>query len=234
MRILFFDTETNGLPKFRTAVAPSDWPAIVQVAWQVWDSRPEEVATAATAIAATATTATAATAAFSLLSASSYIVKPSPSLIWNMESQAIHLISKEKALVEGSDPEEVWSAFAEALAGASLVVAHNLAFDKSVVDADASRRGAPPYRWPSLQCCTMMSTKAFCRLPSLYSRPEDPYKYPKLSELHALLFGNARLIHFHNASVDVDCTVQCFRRLVELKVLPLEEWRLTLRVGGVP
>jgi len=220
MRILFFDTETNGLPKFKTSVAPSEWPAVVQVAWQVWDfpSATDPV----------------------LHSAASYYVKPSPSLEWNLGSQAIHLVTKEQAIREGAEPEEVWGAFAHALADVDCVVAHNLAFDKKVVDADAARRGAPPYRWPSKECCTMMSTTAYCRLPSMYSRPEDPpreagralpsraplardpYKFPKLSELHALLFGNARLFHFHNASVDVDCTVQCFRRLVELKVLRLE------------
>jgi len=205
MRILFFDTETNGLPKFKTSVAPSEWPAVVQVAWQVWDFP-----------------ALGSTADPVLHSAASYYVKPSPTLEWNLGSQAIHLVTKEQALREGAEPEEVWGAFTHALADVDCIVAHNLAFDKKVVDADAARRGAPPYRWPSKECCTMMSTKAYCRLPSMYSRPEDPYKFPKLSELHALLFGNARLFHFHNASVDVDCTVQCFRRLVELKVLRLE------------
>ena len=216
MRILFFDTETNGLPKFKTSVAPSEWPAVVQVAWQVWDfpSLGETTGTAGT---------TGTTADPTLHSAASYYVKPPPSLEWNLGSQAIHLVTKEQALREGVEPEEVWGAFAHVLADVDCIVAHNLAFDKKVVDADAARRGAPPYRWPSLQCCTMMSTKAYCRLPSMYSRPEDPYKFPKLSELHALLFGNARLLHFHNASVDVDCTVQCFRRLVELKVLRLDD-----------
>ena len=216
MRILFFDTETNGLPKFKTSVAPSEWPAVVQVAWQVWDF-PSLGETAAT------TETTGTTADPTLHSAASYYVKPPPSLEWNLGSQAIHLVTKEQALREGVEPEEVWGAFAHVLADVDCIVAHNLAFDKKVVDADAARRGAPPYRWPSLQCCTMMSTKAYCRLPSMYSRPEDPYKFPKLSELHALLFGNARLLHFHNASVDVDCTVQCFRRLVELKVLRLDD-----------
>jgi len=223
MRILFFDTETNGLPKFRTAVLASDWPAIVQVAWQVWDVPVGKEP--------------------ALHSAASYLVKPPPSLAWDLGSQAIHLITKEKALAEGTDPAEVWDAFAATLADCVFVVAHNLAFDKAVMDADAVRRGAAPYGWPSLrvppgiECCTMQSTKAFCRLPTLYPRAEDPYKYPKLSELHSLLFGNKTLLHFHNATVDVDCTVQCFLRLVELKVLPLDDWRFAVRLplrGGDP
>ena len=212
MRILFFDTETNGLPKFKQT--PPEWPAIVQVAWQTWDFPLSGVPV--------------------LHSAYSYIVKPSPLLLWDLGSQAIHSITKERALAEGTEPQEIWDAFASELVETNVLVAHNLAFDKSVVDADAIRRAAAPFKWPTLQCCTMQSTKAYCRLPSLYSRPEDPYKYPKLSELHALLFGNRQLIHFHNASVDVDCTVQCFKRLVELKVLPLEEWRTALRVPEEP
>lgn len=208
MRVLFFDTETNGLPRYRTSVDAADWPAVVQIAWQVWDFAAETPV---------------------LQSACSYIVKPPASLAWDPGSQAIHTISREQALAEGTEPAEVWAEFAEALRTATVLVAHNLAFDKKVVESDATRRGAAPYHWPPHECCTMMLSKTFCRLPSMYPRAEDPYKYPKLSELHALLFGNECLIHFHNASVDVDCTVQCFRRLVELNVISLREWRLAVR-----
>ena len=215
MRVLFFDTETNGLPKGpRGSSNPSDWPAIVQLAWQVWEfpSASPDASTGGTS-----------TKEPSPISAVSYIICPSPELVWDLGSQAFHTISKERATTEGVDAGEALTAFRAALAATPLVVAHNLAFDKPVLDAEIVRRGLPPLSWPSLrggrECCTMLESKDFCRLPSMYSRTE--YKYPKLSELHALLFGNQTSIVFHNAANDVEATVQCFRRLVTLGVIPL-------------
>jgi DNA polymerase-3 subunit alpha/DNA polymerase-3 subunit epsilon len=207
MRILFFDTETNGLPKGpRGSANPHDWPAIVQLAWQVWEfsDSPRHLYSA------------------------SYIVRPHPELVWDLGSQGFHRITKDRALSEGDDAAEVLEAFRTALSESSILVAHNLAFDKPVLSAELSRRGFPALAWPTIECCTMVASKNYCRLPSAYSRTD--YKFPKLSELHALLFGINTPITFHNAANDVEATVQCFRRLVELEVLPLDVWDFALRV----
>ena len=45
-RILFFDTETDGLPsdyRFSAHVAPQNWPHIVQLAWIVTDDEGKEL-----------------------------------------------------------------------------------------------------------------------------------------------------------------------------------------------
>jgi DNA polymerase-3 subunit epsilon len=214
MRILFFDTETNGLPKGpRGSSVPEDWPSIVQIAWQVWDcDYPKEPV---------------------LASSVSHILRPSVDVVWDLGSQGFHQITKERALGEGVDPLVALDAFRTVLAESQIVVAHNLAFDKSVVTFEGVRRRLPPLSWPRLRggqdCCTMEMSTQFCRLPSRYSRTD--YKFPKLSELHALLFGNQTSIVFHNAANDVEATVRCFWRLVALDVIPLETWAILLRVG---
>ena len=209
MRILFFDTETNGLPRQKNSTVATDWPPVVQLAWQVWDAAADPPV---------------------CISNISHIVKPDPSLVWDLGSQVFHTISKERALSEGAEPDKVFAAFRTALESSTVVVAHNIAFDKPVLSMEAIRRGYPPLSWSAQECCTMMASREFCRLPSMYSRPSDPYKYPKLSELHAILFGNNSGIVFHDAAADVDCTVRCFFRLVELAVIPLD----ALRVAGAP
>lgn len=199
MRVLFFDTETNGLPTGpRGSSNPHDWPAIVQLAWQVWDFP-----------------------SYVHVSSASYILRPSPELVWNLGSQAFHQISKERAVAEGVDPAEALAAFRAVLDSCPFVVAHNLAFDKPVLGAEIQRRGLPPLLWPlgrgGRECCTMIASKDYCRLPSPYGRGD--YKYPKLSELHALLFGTKTAVAFHNAAEDVEATVQCFLRLVDEGIL---------------
>lgn len=207
MRILFFDTETNGLPKGpRGSTNPHDWPAIVQLAWQTWEF--DEAPRQRTSV--------------------SYILRPSPELVWDLGSQAFHQITKERALAEGVEPTEALAAFRAALAECAVVIAHNLAFDKPVLSSEISLRGLSALPWPSIECCTMMASKDYCRLPSAYSRTE--HKFPKLSELHALLFGTNTPIVFHNAANDVEATVACFRRLVALGVIPLDVWEFALRV----
>jgi len=213
MRVLFFDTETNGLPKGpRGSSNPNDWPAIVQLAWQAWEfpSSPDEP---------------------HKLSSVSYIIRPSPSLPWDLGSQAFHQITKERATAEGVDAAEALAAFRAALSESAALVAHNLAFDKPVLTAELLRRGLSDLPWPKArggeECCTMLLSKDFCRLPSMYG---TDYKYPKLSELHALLFGTKTPIAFHDAANDVEATVQCFRRLVALDVIPLDLWTIAFRV----
>ena len=115
---LFFDTETSGLPKSWKA-PPSDvdiWPHAVQVGWVLCkpDGSVEEERDA--------------------------IVKPDG---WTIPDAAarVHGITTERALSEGVDAAQVLQEFAAALARAQTVVAHNLDFDRSVIQAEFIRAG---------------------------------------------------------------------------------------------
>ena len=205
MRILFFDTETNGLPRTRINPTAADFPSIVQLAWQLWESTPT---------------------GNHLLSRHSHIVRPPMNIVWNLESQRFHTISHQRAMDEGMYASDVLRLFREDMGTADMVVAHNLTFDLDVLNAEAERRGIAPLLWPARSLCTMKESKEFCKLPSTSSYHTDPYKYPKLSELYTLLFGSTDDITFHNADNDVDATQKCFYELTRRRVLLRPDDRL--------
>jgi DNA polymerase III epsilon subunit-like protein len=199
MRILFFDTETNGLPSVRNARpdAVDVWPAVVQIAWTVaeWDPGQEP-----------------GTQDVRILESASYLVRPDPEMRWSEESARIHGVSRERALAEGVAGVAVFGTVHALLGSVDCVIAHNLAFDKPVLTCELLRHGFCPV-FPALSYCTMDKTKGLCKLPTPFSRPSDPYKFPKLSELYTYLFGSVDGIAFHAADVDVECLVRCFREL---------------------
>ena len=206
MHILFFDTETNGLPRTRCNPTAADYPSIVQLAWQLWESTPT---------------------GNRLLSRHSHIVRPPMNIVWNLESQGFHKITHQQAMDEGMYASDVIRLFRDDLGTADMIVAHNLTFDFEVLNAEAERRGIPPLVWPARSLCTMKESKDFCKLPSA-SRHHSDYKYPKLSELHTLLFGSTDDITFHNADHDVEATQQCFYDLIRRRVLRRPDDRLFL------
>jgi DNA polymerase-3 subunit epsilon len=218
MNILFFDTETNGLPTDKYALTSdvSKWPHVVQIAWQLWQyTSAEDGACVAQAC---------------------YIIKPPADLVWNTESAGIHKITKERALSEGRPGSEVLAEFKRTASSADVLIAHNLAFDKPVLRA-CYYREAPSESfswWPSTEYCSMENTKAVCKLPSKYSKPHDPYKFPRLSELYTHLYGSGANVLFHSADGDVECLVLCFRELVRRRHAPMDLWfrNVTLRRGA--
>jgi len=217
MRILYFDTETNGLPKDRKALTRDThaWPHVVQIAWQVYEY-------------------TESTSDPVLISRVDYILQPDTSLTeWNAESAAIHGISRAMAEERGRPGVSVLAEFMGAAKDAHVLVAHNMAFDKPVLRA-AYYRINPDEKflwWPALEYCTMENTKSICKLPSKYSKPHDPYKYPRLSELHTHLFGDdGTVFAYHNASADVDCLVKCTHELIRRRLVPFDVWERAFRV----
>jgi len=196
MRILFFDTETNGLPSIRNAQpnAIDVWPTVVQIAWQLVEWAPGQD--------------------LRVLDTASFILKPGPYMKWSEESVSIHGVSEELANKIGTPGSVVFPLVDSILTSADCIIAHNLAFDKPVLTCELIRHGLTP-KFPALSYCTMEKTKSLCKLPTLFSRPSDPYKFPKLSELYTYLFGSAEGLTFHAADVDVKCLVACFQELAK-------------------
>ena len=92
MKLLFFDTETNGLPLKRNASFKlvENWPRIIQSAWQVWDVSGDP----------------------QMCNVTESIIQPDIELVWDAGSAAIHGISKERALREGLPGSQVFADFA--------------------------------------------------------------------------------------------------------------------------
>ena len=210
MLILFFDTETNGLPRGRNSTNPGDWPAIVQIAWQLLDFQNSSHPTK--------------------IESKSYIVKPEEAVVWSDEAAAVHGITQERAFREGLDVRTVLNEFKEAARRATVIVAHNLAFDEPIVKNACLRIGntSSDAWWPRNSYCTMKTSALLCGIPGRYvKRPSlEPFKYPRLAELYVKLYGSESNLRFHDAGEDVECLVQCFKELMRLRRVPTYEWSL--------
>lgn len=195
--ILFFDTETNGLPKKRSAPLhdTSNWPRLVQLAWIQYDANG------------------------SVVTKSSSIIKPEGFII-PQDAADIHGISHERAMREGAPLRQVLFEFREAVGRSKLLVAHNFEFDYPVLYAEFSRSGIPHEMQRKQRFCTMMSTKNLLRIP--HPKIRNDYKWPKLEELHRYLF-NSGFANAHNAATDVEITAKCFWELYKRKLIQSPE-----------
>ena len=214
MRILFFDTETNGLPKNSYAL-PSDlnnWPRVLQIAWQLWDLSGD---------------------VFTQVSSASFLVQPDPGMIWDGSAEAFHKLSLDRLRAEGLPGDRVFGEFRAILEHAHVVVAHNIAFDRPVILAECIRTfGGKNWNWWQIEYCTCENTRSICKLPTKYATPANPYKRPRLQELYEFLHGAGASFEFHNAIADTECLVQCFQKLLERRLVPVEDFERRLRVLG--
>lgn len=194
--ILFFDTETNGLPADYNA-PPRDtdnWPRIVQLAYSVRRLDGE------------------------LVFERDVIIRPDG---WNIPPDMIHGISEAEALEVGLPVAPEITLFLDWVEKCNYLVAHNLNFDYPVFAAEyirAARAGTVEVRKAEIgKICTMQSTVEFCRIPGRFGK----YKWPKLSELHFKLFG-CDFEGAHNALFDVNATVKCFFELLKREVIQIK------------
>lgn len=183
--LLFFDTETNGVPKNYKLPETSvdNWPRVIQIAWILVKSDG------------------------SIVQQYQCLIKPQGFTI-PVEATKIHGITTERAISEGRDLRFVLTEFTNALGASDTVVAHNLPFDAKVIGAEFIRYGQiNPIRSKRL-ICTMQSTADLVRLPGKYG-----YKWPKLVELHTFLFGSG-FSGAHDALVDIQACYRCYFELV--------------------
>ncbi len=182
--LLFFDTETTGLPRnWRAPITDTkNWPRMVQLAFLLFDEAGNEI------------------------DSGDYIIKPVGFTIPD-DATRVHRISTNRALTEGHDLKTVLEKFAVLIKHSSMLVAHNIRFDEKIAGAEFIRMGMHNPIPLMRKICTMESTTQFCRLPGPYG-----YKWPKLSELHHKLFGS-HFEEAHNAAADIHATARCYYEL---------------------
>jgi hypothetical protein len=103
------------------------------------------------------------------------------------------------------------------LEATGLVVAHNLEFDQTIMTAEFIRADLPHHFDEVEGFCTMRGTTAYCHLTP---KKHGEYKWPKLSELHAICTGKPH-IGAHDAMGDADAVVRCLRALQKAQALQL-------------
>ena len=201
MKLLFIDTETNGLPANRFAPFTSHtlWPHIIQISWQLVDSKTWEV-----------------------LSEYDSFIKPRAP--WSKDAERVHQIPETIAERFGKDPYIVFQELALVIKSCDVVISHNILFDKTVILSEIQRlkeTGAQLEPWsfwgPSKQeICTMNKSRKYCAIK--FPNSED-YKYPKLNELYMRLFNKVYDTSegsLHNSKHDVSCLVECVKKMVLL------------------
>ena len=182
-RIIFFDTETTGLPKNKKISAldgSNNWPNLVSICWMVFENT-QHVRT------------------------ENHIIKPQG---WNIpkDSVEIHGITEARASREGMTLNEVLSLFKYDIEKADYIIAHNIYFDKNVVfHAYKWHLGIDPTKFWNIESelCTAELSKDELKLVGMYTKPGE-FKYPTLNELYIATFNTPAPENAHNALRDVD------------------------------
>ena len=193
---LIFDTETTGLPRDWNAPATdiTNWPRIVQIAWQLHDEMGR------------------------LVEHKDFLVRPDGFDI-PFDAEKVHGISTELAIKYGEPLDFVLDQFKLALEKTHFLIGHNVGFDINVTNCEFVRLGAEPLlsALPILDTCTEL-TADLCQLPGgKGGRP----KLPTLTELHYFLFNEA-FEEAHNATADVEATSRCILELIRKGNFSLE------------
>jgi len=189
---LFFDTETNGLPKnWKAPVSDTNnWPRLVQIAWILYDDKAD------------------------MIKEKEAVIRPEGFEI-NLEAAKIHGITPERAEKEGVPLQGILEEFAADIGRSTHLVAHNIAFDEMIVGSEFVRKKIQHKLFLKERICTMLATTDFCRIPGKY---RGKYKWPKLQELHKILFGY-EFEEAHDARADIHATAKCFWELKKKGVI---------------
>lgn len=190
--LVCFDTETNDLPKFKIVNNKREiiLPHVLQMSWIVYDERNK-----------------------CIIATRDFIVANDVPISRN--SYNIHGISKERVQNEGTDITYVLQLFASDLQRVRKVVAHNLKFDKVIIQEECKRHNIPdPFVQVPTQFCTMKYSIPICNIWYTNYKGKRVRKFPKLLELHNVLFPTDKYALqqscLHDSLCDVFITLRCY------------------------
>lgn len=221
-RILILDTETNGLPKDRKA-PPAKWqgyPAILQLAWEIREVLYD---------------CCSGEPMLGLKKVRDHQILLDPGTPWDTGAAAIHGITEEEARNPKGriSAHEALHELTRDLYQVDCVIAHNLAFDKAIIEAACYRimATAKPSEiprsvgWPPqlTEICTMTATRDILKIPATAKQAKysglSPFKSPSLRELHMWLHdGEEWTGATHTALGDVDCLAACTEELLRREI----------------
>lgn len=198
--ILFFDTETTGLPNKKDPCDPNQ-SRLIQLGAILASPEGESVHSINT-----------------LVQIGNAYMHPL--------AQAAHGISAEKANSEGIHPKEAFEKFHELATSAECLVCHNHNFDFNIIKLTAQQITEhyedptdPDIMLSEIEdmpfYCTMVQATEFCALPK---KKGSGFKYPKLMELYSILFKK-EFSGAHDAMADVTATMECFFELKKRGVM---------------
>ena len=200
MRVLIFDTETTGLPPKNTPTNHTDkWPHIIQLSWVIYNDETKEVEEEKD----------------NIISLGTHIpISP--------ESTAIHVITSEISRTKGVAIDVALFDFKLAANRCGKIVAHNLEFDKNMIQVEFYRARMFHNIFPPQEYCTMKQGTVICKLVKVWNDGTISFKYPKLIELYHELYGAdvPSPEGLHNAKVDVDVCLKCYVKMTAAPMTP--------------
>jgi len=184
--ILVFDVETTGLlPK-----NPHDpYPSVLQLSYLLYDIPTKTI----------------------IEEKNAFIRVPESTVITPFVTELTG-ITREKVDTEGIDIREALADFYEIYKKADALVAHNMNFDLTVLQAESKKYytelGEAIRQDKKPMYCTMQESIDICKL-ERFNKYGPYYKFPKLAELYGLYFCVVPE-NLHDARVDVLCCLRCF------------------------
>lgn len=198
--ILFYDTETSGLPNFREPSDGPDQPHLLQLAMLLHDTDGTEI------------------------DRFTSIVRPGVHrCVIAPEAFDAHGITLERAMDEGCEPLVALDAFMAFVERSSLRVGHNESFDRRIVRIHSARHRGIKWEAEAPSFCTMWKSKFIINLPAtekMIAAGMPGPKQPKLEEAYQFFFGEP-LVGAHDALVDITATARVFYHLVREVGVPM-------------
>tara|TARA_B100001287_G_C22618902_1_gene499006 strand:- start:598 stop:1257 length:660 start_codon:yes stop_codon:yes gene_type:complete len=193
MKVLVFDTETTGIIK-DTMTDLNDYPNIVQLSYIVYDTIKKNI-----------------------VECCDFIINHKNKFKIPEESTKVHGITNEISLKQGVSIKKALKSLLDSLNDVNYLVAHNLNFDKKMIEVELSRLGLDGPKMINKiiynleDFCTMNKSRSICKIDTGRKNTlgRTIYKNPKQSELHKHLFGTTP-VNLHNSLNDVLVCLRCF------------------------
>lgn len=193
MKALIFDTETTGMVQFRKPPEDATQPDLIQLGMLLVD-----------------------TVDWQPRARHSTLVRLAEGVRIEPGAKEAHGISEEDCARFGVAPIVACSLFNQACMQADVIVAHNLAFDVSIMKTALFRIGNKPHRLDGRQLvCTKETSTDVLKLPGKYG-----YKWPTLAEAY-LHYTGKTIEGAHDALVDTEACLEVFRGLVQEGIVEL-------------
>lgn len=203
MNILFYDTETTGLPDWFSPSEAAQQPHIVQLAAAIVDSETRRIEASV-----------------------NLIVRPDgwtiPDPVGTLNARLFQ-ITTEQAAKTGIPEADALQIFLAMWRVCELRVAHNERFDARIVRIATKRYCGMEAQeaWKAgYQFCTMVASTDLCRIPKASGR--GGWKFPKLSEAYTHFTGE-EFVDAHNAWEDLTAAQAVYWGILDAQSKILKE-----------
>lgn len=188
MLILFFDTETTGLPLWKEPSDHPDQPHVVDLACELWDGD-------------------------QMVDTLDVIVNPGVPIPDDMA--ALHGITTERAIAEGIAKAEAVQRFHDLARRAEMLAGHNISFDVRMMRIETARVTGEKWDNPLPTYCTMRKATNLCRIEKESARHPQDWKWPRLGEAIQHFFGEP-FEDAHRAAPDCAASRRIYFELMRL------------------